>query len=155
MTPPDRFAPPRADVADLPGTDPLLASRPRSVVAACVAMLAAMALGLVSLLPVVEAPMAGEPAAMTAMLWGFTIALSAVELWLLRQLWRRRAWARWAVIALAVAGVAMGMGLVEEDWARSPLVAWMGIASVVLEFAAALLLLARPAARWCNAAPQR
>lgn len=150
--PPERFAPPRADVADIAGADPLLAARPRSVVWACAAMLASMVLGLVSLLPVVDPPMPGEPAAMTALLWGVTIAFSVFELWLLQRAWKRRAWARWALIALALAGVAMGVGVVEEDWARSPLVAWLGIASLAMELVAALLLLARPAARWFNAA---
>lgn len=52
-------------------------------------MLASMAVGLVSLLPIVDPPLPGEPAAMRALIWGITLAVTAVELWLLRCVWQR------------------------------------------------------------------
>lgn len=89
MTSSDRYAPPRTDVADIASPDALLASRPRSVAWACALMLASMAVGLVSLLPIVDPPLPGEPAAMRALIWGITLAVTAVELWLLRCVWQR------------------------------------------------------------------
>lgn len=148
MSSSDRYAAPRADVADLARPDTLLASRPRSVVWACWLMLASMAAGLVSLLPFVDPPMSGDPVAMTAMVWGVTLVLAAAELWILRCVWQRRQWARWVMVALTVLAVVLSVQTIEEDWTRAPLVAWLGIASSVLSTAGALLLLAGPAARW-------
>jgi hypothetical protein len=143
-----RYAPPRADVADLATADVLLASRPRGVVWACWLMLASMAAGLVSLLPFVDPPMPDEPVAMTALIWGIALVVLAVELWVLRCVWQRRNWARWAMVALTVLGVALGVPTIQEDWARAPLVAWLGIASSAFSAAAVVLLLVRASARW-------
>ncbi len=151
----DRYAPPRTDVADIATPDALLSSRPRSVAWACLLMLASMAVGLISLLPWVDAPIPGEPAAMTAMIWGITLALLAVELWILHCVWQRRTWARWVMVALTVFGIAVGMPVIAEDWTRSPVVAWLGIASSALSAVAAVLLLVRPAARWFKGAAVR
>jgi hypothetical protein len=152
MNSPDRYAAPRADVADLTAPYALLASRPRSVVWACVLMLASMAIGFVSLLPVVDPPMSGEPAAMTAMVWGITLCVAAVELWLLRCFWRRRNWARWVMVALTVSGIALSVPVIAEDWTRAPLVAWLGIASGAASAVASVLLLAGASARWFKGA---
>ena len=127
-----RYAPPRAAVADLAAPDALLASRPRSVVWACWLLLTSMAVGLVSLLPAVDPPIPGEPAAMTALIWGITLVVAAVELWLLRRVWQRRNWARWVWVALTVAGIAASLPTIGEDWTRAPLVAGLGIASTLL-----------------------
>ena len=148
---PQRYAPPRADVADLAAPDALLASRPRSVVWACGLMLGSIAVGLVSLSPFVDPPLPGEPAAMTALIWGITLALTAVELWLLYCVWQHRNWARWVMVALTVTGIALSLPVIGEDWTRSPLVAGLGIASVVLSAIAAALLLAGASARWFKA----
>jgi hypothetical protein len=144
----DRYAPPRTDVADIGAPDTLLSSRPRSVAWACVLLLASMAVGLASLLPGIDPPIPGEPAAMTAMIWGITLALLAVELWILHCVWQRRGWARWTMVALTAFGIAVGIPVIEEDWTRAPIVAWLGIASGALSTVAAALLLARPAANW-------
>jgi hypothetical protein len=153
MTPErQRYAAPRADVADLTAPDALLASRPRSVVWACGLMLASLVIGFVALLPFVDPPIAGEPVAMTALIWGITLVLAAVELWVLRCVWQRRNWARWVMVALTVLGVALGVPTIEEDWARAPLVAWLGIASSAFSMAAVVLLLVRASARWFNPA---
>lgn len=143
-----RYAPPRADVADLTVPDPLLAARPRSVAWACALMLASMLVGLVSLLPAVDPPIPGEPAAMTALIWGITLVVAAVELWLLRRVWQRRNWARWVVVALTLIGIALSLPVIGEDWARSSLVAGLGIVSTLLSAVGAALLLAGPSARW-------
>jgi hypothetical protein len=148
MSSSDRYAAPRADVADLTAPDALLASRPRSVVWACWLMLASMAVGLVSLLPVVDPPIPGEPAAMTAMVWGITLVVAAVELWILRCVWRRRNWARWVMVALTVLGIALSVPVIAEDWTRAPLVAWLGIASSAASAVASGLLLVGASARW-------
>jgi hypothetical protein len=148
MSSSDRYAPPRTDVADLASPDTLLASRPRGVAGACLLMLASMAVSIVSLLPWIDPPLPGEPAAMTAMVWGITLALLAVELWVLRCVWQRRPWARWVMVALTVFGIAVGMPVIAEDWTRAPLVAWLGITSSALSAVAVALLLARPASRW-------
>jgi hypothetical protein len=148
MSSSDRYAAPRADVADLTAPDVLLASRPRSVVWACVLMLASMAIGLVSLLPVVDPPLPGEPAAMTALVWGITLAVAAVELWILRCVWRRRPWARWVMVALTVLGIALSLPVIAEDWTRAPLVAGLGIASSAASAVASGLLLVGASARW-------
>lgn len=145
---PQRFAPPRADVADLAAPDALLASRPRSVVWACELILASIAVGLVSLLPFIDPPLPGEPAAMTALIWGITLALTAVELWLLYCVWQRRRWARWVMVTLTVTGIALSLPVIGEDWTRSLLVAGLGIAGVVFSALGAALLLAGPSARW-------
>jgi hypothetical protein len=152
MQEPQRYAPPRADVADLTAPDALLASRPRSVAWACWLMLASMAVGLVSLLPLVDPPMPDEPVAMTALIWGIALVVLAVELWLLRCVWQRRNWARWVMVALTVLGVALGVPTTFEDWVRAPLVAWLGIASTAFSVAAVVLLLMRTSARWFNRA---
>jgi hypothetical protein len=149
---PHRYAPPRADVANLGAADALLAVRPRSVVWACALMLASMAAGLVSLLPVVDPPMPGEPAAMTALIWGITLVFTALELWLLRCIWQRRNWARWVWVALTAIGTTLSVQVIQEDLARAPVVAWLGIATLVLGAIAVGLLLAPPAARWFKAA---
>ena len=148
MTSSDRYAPPRNDVADVASPDTLLSSRPRSVVWACMLLLASMAIGLISLLPWLDPPIPGEPVAMTAMIWGITLALLAVELWILHCVWQRKSWARWLMLALTVFGIAVGMPVIAEDWTRAPLVAWLGIVSSALSAVTAALLLARPAARW-------
>lgn len=148
MSSADRYAPPRTDVADIAAPDALLAVRPRSVVWACLLTLASMALGFVSLLPFVDPPMAGEPAAMTAMVWGITLVFAAIELWILRGVWLRRDGARWMLVALTVFGIAFSVPTLQEDWVRAPLLAWLGIASCAISAVAAALLLARSAARW-------
>jgi hypothetical protein len=149
--PPGRYAPPRTDVADLASSDALLAPRPLSVVWACWLMLASMVVSLVSLLPFVDSPMPGEPAAMTALIWGITLVFTAVELWLLRCVWQRRNWARWVMVALTAIGVALSLPVIGEDWTRSPWVAGLGIASAVLSAVGAALLLALASARWFKA----
>jgi hypothetical protein len=111
-------------------------------------MLASMAIGLVSLLPVVDPPLLGEPAAMTALVWGITLAVAAVELWILRCVWRRRPWARWVMVALTVLGIALSLPVIAEDWTRAPLVAWLGIASSAASAVASGLLLVGASARW-------
>jgi hypothetical protein len=151
--PAGRYAPPRADVANAGMPDPLLAARPRSVVWACVLMLASIAVGLVSLLPVVDPPLPGEPAAMTALIWGITLAITALELWLLRCVWQRFNWARWVMVALTMAGIALSLPLIGEDWTRSLLVAGLGIAGIVFSALGAALLLAGPSARWFKHMP--
>jgi uncharacterized membrane protein YcjF (UPF0283 family) len=118
-------------------------------------ILASMAVGLVSLLPFVDPPMPDEPVALTAFIWGFALMLLAVELWLLRCVWRRRNWARWIMVALTVLAVAMSVPVIAEDWIRAPLVAWLGIASSVCSAAAVVLLLARASARWFGSNPAR
>jgi peptidoglycan/LPS O-acetylase OafA/YrhL len=112
-----------------------------------------MAVGLVSLLPFVDPPMHGEPAAMTAMIWGITLVFAAAQLWILRCVWQRRHWARWVMVALAVFGIAAGVPVIADDWTRAPLVAWLGIASSVLGAVAVVLLLVAPSARWFKGAP--
>jgi hypothetical protein len=150
-----RYAPPRADVADLTAPDALLASRPRSVVWACGLILASMAVGLVSMLPFVDPPMPDEPVALAAFVWGFTLTLFVVELWLLRCVWRRRNWARWVMVALTVLAVAMSVPVIAEDVARAPLLAWLGIASSACSTAALVLLLLPASARWFVSNPAR
>ncbi len=145
---PQRYAPPSAEVADVGAADALLAARPRSVVWACALMLASMLIGLVSLLPVVDPPMPGEPAAMTALIWGITLVFTTAELWLLGCVWRRRNWARWVIVSLALLGIVVSLPIIGEDWARSPLLAGLGIAGVAISAAAAALLLAGASARW-------
>jgi uncharacterized membrane protein HdeD (DUF308 family) len=148
MSSADRYAPPRTDVADIAAPDALLAVRPRSVVWACLLTLASMAVGFVSLLPFVDPPMSGEPAAMTAMVWGITLVVAVIELWILRSVWQRRNWARWVMVALTVFGIAFSVPTLAEDWTRAPLLAWLSIASCAIGAVAAALLLAHPAARW-------
>ena len=143
-----RYAPPRADVADLTAPDALLASRPRSVVWACALVLVSLAVSFLALLPAVDPPMPGEPAAMTALVWGITAVATAVELWLLRCVWQRRNWARWLMVALIGLAIASNLSVLEEDWARAPVVAWLNIAALTLIAVAAGLLLARPSAQW-------
>ena len=152
MSSSDRYAPPRTDVADIASHDTLLPSRPRSVAWACVLLLASMAVGLISLLPFVDPPVPGEPAAMTAMIWGITLVFTALELWLLRCVWQRRNWARWVMVAMTVAGIALSLPVIGEDWTRSPLVAGLGIAGAVLSAVGAALLSLGASARWFRAA---
>jgi len=78
MTSSDRYAPPGTIIAEVVSPDRLLASRPRSIVWACMLMLASMAVGMVSLLPEVDPLMAGEAAAMTAMIWGLSLVFAAL-----------------------------------------------------------------------------
>ena len=150
---PQRYAPPRADVADLTVPDALLAARPRSVAWACGLMLVSIAVGLVSLLPFVDPPLPGEPVAMTALIWGTTFAFTAVELWLLRCVWHRRNWARWVMVALTAVGIALGIPVISEDWTRSPLVAGLGIASTIVSALGAALLVVGASARWFEGTP--
>jgi hypothetical protein len=150
-----RYAPPRADVADLAAPDALLASRPRSVVWACALMLASLVISFVALLPAVDPPMPGEPTAMTALVWGITVVATMTQLWLLRCVWRRLNWARWLMVGLIVLAIASNLSLLEEDWARAPVVAWLNIVVLVLIAVAAGLLLARPSAQWFKAPPPR
>jgi hypothetical protein len=154
MSSSDRYAAPRADVADVTAPDALLASRPRSVAWACALMLASLVLSFVALLPAVDPPMPGEPVAMTAMVWGITAASTAVELWLLRCVWRRINWARWLMVGLIGFAIASNLSVLEEDWARAPVVAWLNIAVLALIAVAAGLLLVRPSAQWFKAAPR-
>jgi hypothetical protein len=153
--PAGRYAPPRTDVADTAAPDALLNARPRSVVLAVALLLASLAISLITLLPFVDPPMAEEPVAMTALIWGITLVFTAIELWLLHAVWRRRNWARWLMVALVVFGTALSAQLVQEDLARAPGVAWLGIAALVLGAAAAGLLLAPPAWRWFTATAAR
>lgn len=154
-SPPDRYAPPRAAVADLAAADPLLAARPRGVVWACALMLASLAINLVALLPFIDPPMLDEPVAMTALIWGITLLFAAIELWLLRCVWRRRDWARWVMVVLTVIGIALSLPVIEEDWVRAPVVAWLSIATLALGASAAVLLLWPSSARWFRAARAR
>ncbi len=147
-----RYAPPRADVADLTAPDALLAARPRSVVWACGLMLASLTISFVALLPFVDPPMPDEPVAMTALVWGITAVATATQLWLLRCVWRRRNWARWLMVGLIVLAIASNLLVLEEDWARAPVVAWLNFAALALIAVAAGLLLARPSARWFKGA---
>jgi hypothetical protein len=153
--PPERFAPPQAVVADLTPADVLLAARPRGVVWAVGLLLVSLAASVVSMLPFVDPPMANEPVAMTALIWGGTLVLAAIELWLLRCVWRRRNWARWVMVTLIVASIVLSLPTIEEDGARSALVAWLGIATLALGAVAAGLLLWPSSARWFTAARSR
>ncbi len=146
--PADRYAPPRAAVADLEADDTLLAARPRSVVWTVALMLASLVISVVTLLPIIDPPMPEEPVAMTALIWAITLVFAGIELWLLHCLWRRRNWARWVMVALTVFSTALSVQVIQEDLARAPIVAWLGIATLVLGAVAAGLLLAPRAARW-------
>jgi hypothetical protein len=152
---PDRYAPPRTDVADITPADVALAARPRSVVAAVALIVLSVAIGIVSALPWVDPPMPGEPMAMTAMIWGITLAFAALDAWLLHAIWQRRNWARWAMLALIAVGAAVVVGTFEEEQARAPLVAALALASTLLNLVAAGLLLAAPSAHWFKGAAGR
>ena len=149
--PAGRYAPPHTDVTDLAVPDALLSARPRSVAWACVLVLVSIVVAFASLLPFIDPPMPGEPAAMTAMVWGLTLVPVAIELWLLRCVWQRHNWARWVIVAIVLTSAAQYMFLVTDDWTRAPLVAWMGIAAATLSAVAAALLLTGAAARWFKA----
>jgi hypothetical protein len=151
MSSSDRYAPPGTDVADIAAPDRLLTARPRGVAWACALLLASMAVGLISLLPWIDSPIHGEPAAMAAMIWGITLVFTALELWLLRCVWQRRNWARWVMAALTLIGIALSLPVIGEDWTRAPLVAGLGIAVAVLSAVAAAMLLADASARWFKA----
>ena len=151
MTGHERYAPPRAELADPAEADALLAMRPRSVVWGVALWALSLAISLVSMLPFIDSLMADETLAMTAMIWAITLAVTAIDLWLLRCVWQRRNWARWATLALlALDLVATATTSVEE---LAPLAAALALAAAVLGVAAALLLLAGPSARWFNGAP--
>ena len=107
-----------------------------------------MVVAFASLLPFIDPPMPGEPAAMTAMVWGLTLVSVAIELWLLRCVWQRRDWARWVMVAIVLTSAAQYMFLITDDWTPAPLVAWMGIASTTLSAVAAALLLTCEVGRW-------
>ena len=153
--PPDRYTPPRAAVADLTAADTLLATRPRGVAWAVVLLLASLLASVASLLPAIDPPMPGEPVAMTALIWGLTLVFAAIELWLLRCVWQRRDWARWVMVVLTVVSIALSLPVIEEDWARAPVVAWLSIATLALGAIAAVLLLLPSSARWFRAARAR
>lgn len=74
---------------------------------------------LVSILPVIDPPMADEPLAMTAMTWAITLAMTAIDLWLLGCIWRRRNWARWVMLALLALGLAATVTL-SRIWCERP-----------------------------------
>lgn len=148
MNTPERYAPPRAAVADVATADALLQARPRSVAAAVALLALSLVIAIVSAL--LDPPITDEPLAMTAMVWGVTLAIAAIELWLLRDIWRRRNWARWWMLVL----IAIGLGATAVDFAtlmtQTPLVAWLALTSAAASAVAALLLLVSPSSRWFN-----
>lgn len=142
-----RFTPPTAPVADVPAEPP-----PQPVVIACGLLVLSLVLGFVSLgLEVRGAPMETPFILVGAVVM---LPLLALYLWLVVMLWRRRGWARWAVLAFVAAGWLML--LLDQTGVEGPLQATMIVDGVcaVAELVAMGLVFLGPGARWFRDRPQ-
>ena len=139
--PSNPYQPPGAEVADAPQ---VLAPRPPTVRLACQLVLAAFALGLVTLLPGVDVPRP-EDAALPGV---FVAIFGVITLWLTYATYQGRNWARWALLAYLILGWFLVSGELVSDFERAPLVGSLNLAAVVMELAAVWLLFAGAGAKW-------
>jgi hypothetical protein len=152
--PPDRFAPPGADVADIPRRDGAPEpERPRAIGAAMALLLASIVLGFISLLPGVNPPQPLESLVASVVVWIIVLGLTALQLWLMRCVWQRLNWARWVLVALILLGLALSLSFINEELTRAPLVAMLNLAGSALDIVAGALLLIGAGARWFNPQP--
>ena len=142
---PNPYAPPTADVADpSPGWPP----PPRAVVIACRLVLASLVLGIISLLPGMRPALPDDPVVPWALTLAIVVVFGGLTLWLVLEVWRGKAWARWALLAFLALGWWLGAGQLSDDFLRSPLLGLFGVVSIALEVAACGLLFFGDGARW-------
>lgn len=143
-----RFDPPKAAVADVPVEPP-----PRPVVIACWLLVLSLLLGFVSLGVDVSSVPTTETTFMLVGLVVIGLPLVALFAWLIAMLWRRRSWARWALLAFMVAGWLL---LLLDDGStegRLPSAMIIDGITAIVEFIAMVLVFFGPGARWFKERP--
>lgn len=142
---PNPFAPPNSNLTRPPDAPAVV---PREIFNAIYLLTVSWVLGLLTLLPGirVERPEDAEVPLIVIVLWvGF---ISALMFWFLYSLYRRRNWARWAILALCALGWWSTGTDLQENFTQSPLHALIEIVSVALDLAACRLFLLGDGARW-------
>jgi hypothetical protein len=143
----NRYQPPRSDISDDPHGK---AMPPTSVYVACGLVLAALALGLLGLLPGVRPP-EPEPVPvwftmlLVLIFGGVTVVLSYETL-------RGRNWARWTLLAYLVLGWYLTAPDLPDNLTRAPVGAIIDAVGMGMELVASWLLFFGEGTRWFSKA---
>ena len=150
--PPNPFAPPGADVADVDAARPPM---PLSVRRACQLVIASLALGIVAALMEIGSPRPdGNPIALGFGLTYFALIIG-LTLWLTFAVARGRGWSRWVMLVFLAPTWWLGASGLNEDFLRSPIVGMLTIVSIAIEVVACWLLFSGAGTRWFAALAAR
>lgn len=139
------FAPPNAEVADPSSARAL---PPREIRNACYLILLSMVLGLVTFVPGIRPEQPGASEVPVLFTFGLVVFFTALTLWLARQIYRGKSWARWAMLVyLALGWWLAGSGL-QETFGGSPVAGAIDIVCIAMEVVACGLFTFGGGARW-------
>jgi hypothetical protein len=142
--------PPAEPQTDAEPSAPGAAARPRRVGWAVGLAVAAFLVALIN--TVRWAPVAAAHVGAVG-LWSYTVASSALWLWVIVQCGRGRNWARWVFCVPSLLALP-ALAVVRHSSTTDPTSLAVSAAQAVLNLAAAVLLLSAPAARWFRAPRQ-
>lgn len=111
-------------------------------------ILAALALGIVTLLPAVRVPPPDEPSVPLLLDMVLILVFGGLTVWFAMQILRGKNWGRWAMLGYLLMGWVFVFIDFNDDLARAPLLAILNIVITTLEVAACYLLFAGAGARW-------
>lgn len=138
------YAPPESQVTAVqPPWSP-----PKAVSRACWLILAALLIGIVSLLPGIRPVRPDEAEVGLGFTAGIVLVFGGITVWLAIEVWRGKPWARWAMLAYLALGWLLGGGALSEDFQRSPLAGSIEAACMAMELAACGLLFFGEGAKW-------
>lgn len=139
------FAPPEAPVADPPTHEP---PPPTEIRRACVLILVAMVLGLVTLVPGVRPERPGAEDIPALFTFGLVVLFSALTVWLAVKIYRGTSWARWAMLAYLALGWWLAGSELQETFVGSPVSGAIDVVCIAMEAVACVLLMSGNGARW-------
>ena len=143
--PPNPFAPPGADVADVDAVRPTM---PLSVRRACQLVIASLALGCVAALTDIGRPRADGSEITFAFGLAYFALVIGLTLWLTLAVVRGKGWSRWVMLLFLAPTWWLGATNLNEDFLRSPLVGALTVVSIAIEVIACWLLFTGTGARW-------
>lgn len=150
--PPNPFAPPGADVADV---DPSRPPMPPSVRRACRLIIASLALGCVAALMDIRTPRPDGTEIPLLFGLGYFVLIVGLTVWLTFAVARGKGWSRWVMLLFLTPTWWLGATSLNEDFLRSPLVGTISIVGIAIEVAACWMLFTGAGARWFAALAAR
>ena len=143
--PPNPYAPPGADVADVDASRPPV---PRAVSLACRLIMVSLVLGIVGLLSGIRTPRPDDPDTPLAYTLVAIAFFGGLTVWFALEVLRGKPWSRWVMLAYLALGWWLGASEMADDFLRSPLLGTIDAVSIGLEGMACWLLFFGDGARW-------
>jgi len=143
--PTNPYQPPSADLADPEAENP---HPPVSVRRACQLILGSLALGLLTLMPGIRPVTSQDEAVPFAFTAAFALIFGGLTVWLTVKLYRRKNWARWAMLAYLLLGWLLAGSSLNDDFVQSPIAGIIDIVCIAMEAVACWYIFLGGGAHW-------